>query len=285
MPFKDELAKQRELFLLELERRERDILLRMAAEYNAITTRLRAIVVTNTARIAELQAAGEEISASRLFQDHRTRALLTQAQREYAAWAAEAADKTVALKQEAITIATQAVRRELHTLIPGRTELSFAQLPKEAIKQIIAQTVEGGKLDDIFARIAPKVKDKITTALITGLAAGENPVSVGTRAAREASFGLSRGITIARTEMMGAYRRAHTANYRVNDDIIKGWRWVASPDACDFCEGMDGSEHDLDEEMDTHPNCRCTEAPILKTKAEIAEDEAEEEAELEEEGA
>ena len=46
-------------------------------------------------------------------------------------------------------------------------------------------------------------------------------------------------------------------------EIVKGWRWVAEPDACEFCQERDGSEHALEEDMETHPNCRCTQEPIV----------------------
>jgi hypothetical protein len=48
-------------------------------------------------------------------------------------------------------------------------------------------------------------------------------------------------------------------------EIERFWEWVAEPDACEFCQDMDGTIHPIDEPMDTHPNCRCTMNILEKT--------------------
>jgi hypothetical protein len=47
-------------------------------------------------------------------------------------------------------------------------------------------------------------------------------------------------------------------------DLVNAWEWIAEDDACDDCPENDGKTFSLDEAMDTHPNCRCSELPIIE---------------------
>jgi hypothetical protein len=53
------------------------------------------------------------------------------------------------------------------------------------------------------------------------------------------------------------------------------WEWVSEPDACEFCQSMNGTIHEDDESLDelTHPNCRCSQIPAV-TEQEIERVEA-----------
>jgi len=54
--------------------------------------------------------------------------------------------------------------------------------------------------------------------------------------------------------------------------VVIGWRWSASYDGliCAFCLAQaDGSIHSVDEEMISHPNCRCTKAPVTRSWADL----------------
>lgn len=67
--------------------------------------------------------------------------------------------------------------------------------------------------------------------------------------------------------MLNAYRGASLESYRANSDVVEKWRWTASLSAgtCIACLEMDGEVFDLDEEMESHPNCRCVPTSITKS--------------------
>ena len=76
---------------------------------------------------------------------------------------------------------------------------------------------------------------------------------------------LNRALTIARTEQMRAYRNASLRSYQDNHELLRGWRWLASPSrrTCPVCLAMDGTEHGLDKPFASHIRCRCVPVPVL----------------------
>ncbi len=58
---------------------------------------------------------------------------------------------------------------------------------------------------------------------------------------------------------------------RANADILDGWWWRAtlSECTCQVCWAMNGSIHALEEDLSSHPDCRCVQVPIAKTFAQI----------------
>jgi hypothetical protein len=71
--------------------------------------------------------------------------------------------------------------------------------------------------------------------------------------------------------MIRAYRGANLETYRANEDVVGQWRWTCalSKRTCAACLAMDGTLHDLSEEMGSHPCCRCTPVPVTKDWAAI----------------
>jgi hypothetical protein len=69
-----------------------------------------------------------------------------------------------------------------------------------------------------------------------------------------------------RTVQLYSYRGANLATMKANDDIVTGWSWCAELDdvCCIVCVTMHGTEHTLDETMDSHYNCRCAPIPLVK---------------------
>ena len=64
----------------------------------------------------------------------------------------------------------------------------------------------------------------------------------------------------ARNEVTNAAREGVTEAFRENGQ--EGWVWIAEDDACDFCWGMSGLVFPIDDEMESHPNCRCSQEPV-----------------------
>jgi hypothetical protein len=50
---------------------------------------------------------------------------------------------------------------------------------------------------------------------------------------------------------------------------VKGWIWIAEVNACPVCSAEHGSEHGLDETLDSHPGCRCSMMPVTLSWADL----------------
>lgn len=129
----------------------------------------------------------------------------------------------------------------------------------------------GTSLGDLFDSLDQDTADRLYRVLLAGLADGDNPASVASLISGVLDSSLSRALTIARTEMLGAYRSAQLDNYRANSDVVGQWQWCCDqgPRTCELCLGMDGSIHDLDEDMDSHVNCRCSANPVTLSWSDI----------------
>jgi len=99
--------------------------------------------------------------------------------------------------------------------------------------------------------------------------AGHNPVVIARDIQDALGSSLANALMISRTESMRSLRDATLENYRANSDVVDSYVWLASPDACAMCLAMSGTELSLDEDMDSHQNCRCTSVPRTKSWADI----------------
>lgn len=113
-------------------------------------------------------------------------------------------------------------------------------------------------LDQLDDETAQQVLD----VLYAGIANGTNPRDLVSQLID--CINPSQALTVARTEMLGAFRDSALDTYRDNSDVVGQWMWVAtlSPDTCIACLESDGETFSLDEDMDSHPNCRCTPVPV-----------------------
>lgn len=100
--------------------------------------------------------------------------------------------------------------------------------------------------------------------LVRGLANGEHSRTIGTRIAKAADMPSWRAATIARTEIHRSYREANRMAYQANP-MVEQWRWMSALGArtCSACWAMHGTLHNLGDPMGSHPNCRCTQAPVV----------------------
>lgn len=115
-------------------------------------------------------------------------------------------------------------------------------------------------LSTLPAQVAAQVKD----SLVRGVILGRNPREIARLVRRQLGSSLARALTIARTEMLQAYRDSTLLTYQANRGVVKGWAWLATADArtCPVCWAMHGSVHTLDERLDSHLACRCAMVPL-----------------------
>jgi hypothetical protein len=136
----------------------------------------------------------------------------------------------------------------------------------DAISQFVGRAGNGHPLGDLFANFSQEATSAARQAMLMGLATGANPVSMAQGISQALGISRSRAITIARTEVLGSYRQAAHETYRANSDVLQGWIWSAGgANPCAMCAGMDGTLHDLSEDLSDHPCGKC--APIPQTKS------------------
>lgn len=187
-------------------------------------------------------------------------------------WAQDAAHLVTHAQQQAVTAATVDTQATLAASVPpGVVEQlprDFFQRPRgDAVAALVGRLSNGSPLSDFFASFGPDAADALQRTLYSALAAGTAPGQVASELADTLDMSLSRALTIARTEMLGAYRAATLLNYQANRDVVNGWVWLATDDGrcCAACLSMQGSKHDVDEDMGTHVNCRCAMVPETKS--------------------
>lgn len=100
-------------------------------------------------------------------------------------------------------------------------------------------------------------------ALISGVAQGQSADQISRLMAEGTGLGLDRSLLIARTEINRAYRAGATEQYRESGVTIGFMRLVARDEACLACIALDGEKFETADEMDDHPNGRCTVVPII----------------------
>lgn len=129
------------------------------------------------------------------------------------------------------------------------------------------------QFDEVFAGLTPQ----IATAIITGMEAGEDILTLMERVARVMGVNIDprQGYranfnqvgTITRTVVNQISNDAGVVIYRNNADILTAKEWITARDerVCPICRPMDGKVTLLDtnDRPPAHPNCRCTEVPVI----------------------
>lgn len=178
------------------------------------------------------------------------------------------------------TEATFAARKLIEQAVGDQADIIGSQLPpgrddaaprpggfhQRAIDAINARTQQ--RITSLTRPLAQDADAAMRRELVRGVQVGENPRESARRMVNrvEGAFngGLTRALTIARTETLDAYRQAAAAVQEESRDVLAGWVWLARLDSrgCPACWAMHGTEHPLDEPGPLgHPQCRCSRTP------------------------
>lgn len=175
----------------------------------------------------------------------------------------------------------------------AQAEIIGSQLPKTDRERVVGWgRVDARQIDAIVLRSTEAITSQmwplsaeadaaVRRELVRGLAMGEGPRKTATAIleSTEGAFngGLTRALTIARTETLDAHRAAAKASHDANADVLGGWIWLTdlrvSPPPCQACLGMAGTVHPLTEPGPLgHQNCRCSRMPKTKSWADLGID-------------
>ena len=218
-------------------------------------------------QIGDAQASGEPVPLHWLYEQNRLQATKAMIEGNINQYGALAQTQTGQLVSTGAQLGVKSGMTLLADSRPPGVHFSFGVPSRDAIESIVGATSEGSPLAALFAGFGEEAADGAAKALITGITLGENPRMIAPLVEDALDVSRARALTIARTEMLRAYRQAAMETYRANSDVVDSWIWVAdlSPRTCAACLAMNGTEHSLDEDLDGHVNCRCVKLPKTKS--------------------
>ena len=215
---------------------------------------------TQVIRSQRAQAAMEQLGAALEQAAARTGTVITA---DLAAVIEQAVGAEVGMIESQLTGTRRAeLRANLVRADPGQ----ISAMIERAAQQITATTLP----------LAPETYAAVRAELLRGISVGENPRQAARRMGGDAedrtNFGLSRAMTIARTEILDAARQAQFWADQDNTEVLAGWVWTAhlDPRTCRSCIAQHGWVHDVDEPgpLD-HQNGRCARVPKTKSWEEL----------------
>lgn len=210
---------------------------------------------------------GDPISPAWLYRQRRYRDLEATTLREINRLSTVVERETRRAQAQVIPIGAAAALRSVARYAPSRqaraaVEQRWGQFNPSAVEQLVGNTGDGKPLGWLLSTFGPKARNDVTHALVVGIVTGKSPRQTAPIVANALGSTSARALTITRTETLRAYRAA-SLDSMSQSSVVDGWTWVAACDAttCPMCWDMNGTEHSMDESLDSHPSCRCTAVP------------------------
>jgi len=235
------------------------------SSYSRIETAQKALIQ----QIREREQSGKEVSRAWLQRQERYKELLRQIEETVSQFATFAREQVRLGVLSAVEQGQNDAQQLAFTALDRETDVptvlaTWNRLPVETLNELAGVLSPDSPVSKLLDSLGATTAQVAKSTLFAGIAAGVNPKVVARQLRRTAGYSVVRARTIARTEMLRAYRQATLETYRENDDIVSGWIWVAalSIRTCAACLALHGKQFPLEEDFGTHPNCRCTQIPI-----------------------
>lgn len=235
------------------------------------------------AEVLALQADGQIVTAATARRLERARQAVEAAHTQILTLVNNSAARISTAAGEVVDITrlldSRLTASQYPTTAGGTAQLSpqFARVSNDALAAIVERTTQ-----QVTSRAWPLADDAVEAMLrelTSAVPRGLSPREAARRMVRavEGRFngGLSRALTISRTEIADASRAAAAANQAGNADVLAGWVWLAELGSrtCPACVAMHGSLHSLEEPgPEGHQNCRCSRMPQTKSWRELGFD-------------
>jgi len=143
---------------------------------------------------------------------------------------------------------------------------SFLMKDLEAVESLTAGlSADGSPLKELLMRDFPEMYDDFGKTLQKGTLRGWSPRKIAAELERVVRLPLTRALTIARTEMMRAYRDATRQTYE-DSGVVTSYKRMAtkSTTTCVACIALDGRVYKVNQTMGDHPNGRCSMIPMVE---------------------
>lgn len=216
-------------------------------------------------QIEERQQSGDDVPVSWLYEQDRLKHVTEWIAYQVNLYASDAHATTTQLQQHGASLGVEAGKKQLEATVPPGIRWTWATPSVKAIQRMVGATQKGSPLAELFAGFGREAAKAVERALVSGVTLGWNPRKVAPLVERALDVPRWRALTLARTEQIRAFRGASQETFRENGSVARQWRWTCakSPRSCLACLALDGTLHDLDEEMGSHVCCRC--APLVIT--------------------
>lgn len=184
--------------------------------------------------IHQKQANGEEVPLSWLYEQRRLAAIQQIVTNQINHFAALAQTTAGHLQRQGVSLGQASAQDQLDATVPAGVAWSFGVPSHAALVNLVGATQAGSPLADLFTGFGEEAASNVGKALISGLMNGDNPRTVAAQVQQALDVPRWRALTIARNEMLRAYKSAAVTNYQANSDVVGQWRWQAdkSPRTC-----------------------------------------------------
>lgn len=245
-------------------RRMRARISKLVREYQAVSTPLGVAGATATSALA----ANTPVSPAWVHEYNRLNDLMAQVEGELRKLHGAAYRSTVRSERAAIEASTRDMRELISIVGDPGISAQFNRVPVAALRDMVGTLRNGTPLRGLLDALGVEASGKIREELLTGLAMGEGPRAVARRIRGALGGDLARALRISRTEALRAYRTATNEQYKANDQIINGWRWLSAkgPRTCAACLALDGTWHPSSEVQTDHPSGRCSSIVSLRNR-------------------
>lgn len=230
------------------------------------------------AALADALGAGGDVTKAQLLRSKRLTRALGSIAKQLEDLTAETGVRITSDLQKVINDAGRAQARLIASQLPTRQDLvdldAWSQISDRQIAAIVKRSTQ--QITSMTRPLSKVAAQAVRQELIRGVAAGSNPNLTARRMVARANTafngGLSRAMTIARTETLDAHRAGAALGQAQHADVLTGWTWLASISerTCQACWGMNGTVHALTEPGPSgHQNCRCARVPTTKSWSEL----------------
>lgn len=223
--------------------------------------------------IEQLKAQNRIVSENDIFTQLRYRQFLNQLRQEMRDYATFVTDVVSFSQREAIASAfaqTEAIMAAAYRDLPKGMLQSFTRFDEFAVRNIVFRLNNESYLRTLTRQFEQHAVLAVKNTLIDGVITGRSIKEIKHEFVTQLDIVPTRAETIARTEIISAYRDANLERYR-HSSAVKGWQWSATLDhrTCAMCIAMDGQVFPLSVPFATHPSCRCSPIPVLYTFQEL----------------
>ena len=254
----------------------------LVASYARSWNRVRAQLARVTTQIDAAVAGGEAATKGMVTRLWRAEQLSEAIQAEIVSYSAIAGDSITAAQLDSMGLSQIHAEGLVDAALPpgvtrntlARAGLAWNDVPAAAVESLVGALGDGSPLTSTLSRFGPTVANGVRESLVDGMIRGVGPRVVARGMQNAYGIGLTKALTIARTETLRGYREGTRAAYKANSDVVKGYRRSASQDdrTCMGCIASDGQFFRSDVSFPGHVNCRCVMVPVTTTYKELGID-------------